>query len=143
MLRYKLDDLPSNADDAELQAIQFGAKKVNDQFQAASALANTFVVNADQAIATGAMARLKFVENSLGAVTSKNERIVAGLKEASNLLTEYSQTLTKLIENTKRVNQLVADMTNSADAIVKGASALKADLLADQQRLEGQSNAAI
>ena len=29
MLRYKLDDLPSNADDAELQAIQFGAKKVN------------------------------------------------------------------------------------------------------------------
>ncbi len=27
-LRYKLDDLPSNADDAELQAITFGAKKV-------------------------------------------------------------------------------------------------------------------
>src|SRR3954470_11772981 len=29
-LRYKLDDLPSNADDSELQAIQFGAKKVAD-----------------------------------------------------------------------------------------------------------------
>src|ERR1700681_4100844 len=28
MLRYKLDDLPSNADDTELQAIEFGAKKV-------------------------------------------------------------------------------------------------------------------
>jgi hypothetical protein len=27
MLRYKLDDLPSIADDAELQAIQFGSKK--------------------------------------------------------------------------------------------------------------------
>ena len=27
-LRYKLDDLPNNADDAELQAITFGAKKV-------------------------------------------------------------------------------------------------------------------
>ncbi len=143
MLRYKLDDLPSNADDAELQAIQFGTKKVIDQFQSASALANTFVINADQAIATGAMARLKFVENSLGAVSSKNERIVAGLKEASGLLTEYGQTLGKLIENTRKVDQLVAEMTNSADAIVKGASAMKADLLEDQQRLERQSNAAI
>jgi hypothetical protein len=27
MLRYKLDDLPSVADDAELQAIQLGSKK--------------------------------------------------------------------------------------------------------------------
>ena len=33
-LRYKLDDLPSNADDSELQAITFGAKKVAEQFQA-------------------------------------------------------------------------------------------------------------
>ena len=82
-LRYKLDDLPSNADDSELQAIQFGAKKVNEQFQAASALANTFVINADQAVAASAMARLKFVENSLGAVTSTNDRIVVGLKEAN------------------------------------------------------------
>jgi methyl-accepting chemotaxis protein len=143
MLRYKLDDLPSNADDAELQAIQFGTKKVNDQFQAASALANTFVINADQAIAAGAMARLKFVENALGAVNSKNDRIVAGLKEASTLLDEYRQTLAKLIENSKKVDQLVADMTNSADAIVKGSTATKADLLADQQRLERESNAAI
>ncbi len=143
MLRYKLDDLPSNADDAELQAIQFGAKKVNDQFQAAAALASTFVINADQAIATGAMARLKFVENSLGAVTSTNDRIVAGLKEANGLLAEYRETLARLIENTRKVDSLVADMTSSADAIVKGASAMKTDLLADQQRLERQSDAAI
>ncbi len=143
MLRYKLDDLPSNADDSELQAIQFGAKKVNDQFQSATALANTFVINADQAIATGAMARLKFVENSLGAVTSQNERIASGLKEANSLLAEYRETLAKLVENTKKVDQLVAAMTNSAEAIVKVASEMKADLLADQQRLERQSNAAI
>ena len=41
MLRYKLDDLPSNADDSELQVIQFGAKKVIEQFQAVTALAST------------------------------------------------------------------------------------------------------
>src|SRR5580704_17375868 len=86
MLRYKLDDLPSNADDAELQAIQFGAKKVNDQFQAAIALANTFVINSDQAVAASAMARLKFVENSLHAISSRDEKIVQGLKEAAALL---------------------------------------------------------
>ena len=82
MLRYKLDDLPSNANDAELQAIQFGAKKVADQFQAVTALANTFVINSDQAVAASALARLKFVDNSLHAIPSSDEKIVQGLKEA-------------------------------------------------------------
>ncbi len=62
-LRYKLDDLPSNADDDEMQVITLGAKKVTEQFQAVTALANTFVVNSDKAVATSALARLKFVEN--------------------------------------------------------------------------------
>jgi len=142
-LRYKLDDLPSNADDSELQAIQFGTKKVNEQFQAATALANTFVINSDQAIATGAMARLKFVENSMNAVSSKDAKIVQGLKEAAGLLDEYEQTLAKLIANSKEVDGLVAQMADSAEAIVKGASAMKAALLEDQQRLERESDAAI
>ena len=51
-LRYKLDDLPSNADEAELQAIEFGAKKVASQFQAVTALANNFVVNSDMKVAS-------------------------------------------------------------------------------------------
>ena len=143
MLRYKLDDLPSNADDSELQTIQFGAKKVNDQFQAAAALADTFVVNSDQAIATGAMARLKFVENALQAISSKDERIVQGLKEAAALLDEYRQALSKLIANAKEVDEAVADMTDSADEIVKLAGAMKADLSSDQQRLEQESDATI
>ena len=53
-LRYKLDDLPSNADEAELPAIEFGAKKVTAQYQAVTALANTFVINADQTVAASA-----------------------------------------------------------------------------------------
>src|SRR6478672_6741239 len=32
-LHYKLDDLPSNADEAELQVISLGSKKVYEQFQ--------------------------------------------------------------------------------------------------------------
>jgi methyl-accepting chemotaxis protein len=143
MLRYKLDDLPSNADDAELQAIQFGAKKVTDQFQAVTALANTFVVNSDKTVATSAMARLKFVENSLHAISSKDEKIVQGLKEAAALLDDYRQALTKLIDNSKEIEELVADMSDSAAAIMKFASAMKADLLSDQQRLEAESDASI
>jgi len=143
MLRYKLDDLPSNADDAELQAIQFGAKKVTDQFQAVTALASTFVINSDRTVATSAMARLKFVENSLHAISSKDEKIVQGLKEAAALLDDYRQALTKLIDNSKEIDELVADMSDSAAAIVKFPSAMKADLLSDQQRLEAESDASI
>ena len=142
-LRYKLDDLPSNADDLELQAIQFGAKKVTDQFQAATALANTFVINSDKAVAASAMARLKFVENSLHAISSKEEKILQGLKEASALLEEYRQALTKLIENSKEIDELTAEMTDSAAAIDKGAGAMKSDLVTDQKRLEAESHAAI
>jgi methyl-accepting chemotaxis protein len=143
MLRYKLDDIPSNADDSELQAIQFGTKKVTDQFQAANALANTFVINADQTVAASALARLKFVENSLRAISSKDEKVAQGLKEAAGLLEDYRQALTKLVDNAKEIDELVAEMADSAAAIVKGAGAMKADLLSDQQRLEAESDATI
>ena len=143
MLRYKLDDLPSNANDGEIQAIQFGVKKVIDQFQAVTALANSFVVNSDQAVAASAVARLVFVENSFLAVSSTDDKIVQGLKEASTLLQEYRQALTKLVENSKSVARLVAEMNESAAAIVKGASAMKADLVSEQQRLEAESDATV
>jgi len=143
MLRYKLDDLPSNANDAELSTIEFGAKKATAQFQAVTALANNFVINSDQAVAASALARLKFVENSLAAVSSTDEKIVQGLKEASALLEEYRQALGKLIENSKAIDGLVAEMADSATAIVQGASAMMADLLSDQQRLESESDAIV
>jgi methyl-accepting chemotaxis protein len=143
MLRYKLDDLPSNADDSELQVIQFGAKKVIEQFQAVTALASTFVVKSDQSVAASALARLKFVENSLNAILSTDQKIVQGLKDAAALLEEYRQSLSKLIENSKEIDELVAEMGDSATAIMQGANAMKADLLSDQQRLEAQSDATV
>jgi methyl-accepting chemotaxis protein len=57
------------------------------------------------------------------------------------LLDDYRQALTKLIDNSKEIDELVADMSDSAAAIVKFASAMKADLLSDQQRLEAESDA--
>jgi methyl-accepting chemotaxis protein len=143
MLRYKLDDLPSSASDAELSAVEFGAKKVTEQFQAVIALANTFVIDSDQAVATSALARLKFVENALNAISSRDEKILQAIKEAAALLEEYRQALNKLIANSKSVDELTAEMADSAAAIVQGASAMKTDLLSDQQRLESESDAIV
>jgi len=107
MLRYKLDDLPSNANETELQVIQFGAKKVTEQFQAVTALANTFVVNSDQTVAASAAARLKFVENALQAISSSDEKLLQGLKDATALLEDYRQALSKLVESSVLVEGLL------------------------------------
>jgi methyl-accepting chemotaxis protein len=143
MLRYKLDDLASNAAEAELPAVELGAKQVTAQYQAATALANTFVINSDQTVAASALARLKFVENSLRAISSTDEKIVQSVKEVSALLDEYRKSLGKLVENSKSIDELTAEMAESATAIMQGSGAMKAALLSDQQRLESESDASI
>ncbi|MGA7804582.1 methyl-accepting chemotaxis protein, partial [Bradyrhizobium sp.] len=140
MLRYKLDDVGSNAAEADLPAVELGVKQVNTQFQATVAIANTFVINFDQAVASSALARLKFVEHALLAISSDDEKVVAGLKEAGALLTGYRQALEKLVENAKLIDDLVTEMSGAAGAIGQGSSAMKADLVADQQRLEAYSD---
>ncbi len=142
-LRYKLDDLPSNADEEELQVITLGAKKVTEQFQAATALANTFVVNADQSVANSALARLKFVENALKAISTTNAKILDGIKEVSGMLEEYRRSLAMLIGNVKEIEGLIQEMTETAAEINKASAAMKSDLLADQKRLDAESDAAI
>jgi len=143
LLKYKLDDIGNNASDSEAQAIEFGTKQVNAQFQTASAAASNFILNSDQAVGASAMARLKFVENSLGAVYSMDDKIVAGLKEAKALLGAYRDALEKLIAKAKLVDDLVTEMSGSAGAILQGATAMKADLVAEQQRLDSESEATI
>jgi len=143
MLRYKLDDLASNAAEAELPAVELGAKQVTAQYQAATALANTFVINSDQTVATSALARLKFVENSLRAISSTDEKIVQSVNEVSALLDAYRKFLGKLVENSKSIDELTTEMAESAAAIMQGSGAMKAALLSDQQRLESESDASI
>jgi methyl-accepting chemotaxis protein len=143
MLRYKLDELPSNAGEAEQQAIDFVAKKASAELQTVTMFANNFVLTSDRAIAATALVRLKFVENSLQAISSGDEKIGQNLKEARALLEEYRQTLTKLIGNSKSTDELVADMADVRGDIVKGSNAMKASLLEDQQRLESESRTAV
>ncbi|MGN1287365.1 MAG: methyl-accepting chemotaxis protein [Bradyrhizobium sp.] len=146
-MRYKLDDLPSNADDSELQSIQFGAKKVADQLQSITGAVNTFVVNGDKTVASSALARLKFADNLVKGITSKDERITQSVKDITALLGEYREALAKLIANAKSIDELTVEMTvemtESAAAISQGAAAMKSDLLTDQKRLENESHAMI
>jgi methyl-accepting chemotaxis protein len=143
LLRYKFDDLASNAAEAELPAVELGAKQVTSQYLSVVTLANTFVINSDQTVATSALARLKFVENSLRAISTANDKIVAAITEISVMLEEYRETLSKLIANSKSIEELVAEMADSAAAITQGSNAMKADLLSDQQRLESESDATV
>jgi methyl-accepting chemotaxis protein len=143
MLRYKLDEVAGNAGEAELPAIELGVKQVIAQFQAATALANMFVVNSDQTVATGALARLKFVENAMHAISTDNDGIVQGLKDAAGLLDNYRKALNKLVDNAKSIQELTGEMSDSATAIQDGSSAMKAALIAEQQRIEAESDAAI
>jgi methyl-accepting chemotaxis protein len=138
-LRYKLDDIAANAAESD-PPVEIGAKQVGTQFQATVALANTFVINSEQGVASSTMARLKFVESSLRAISATDGKIIAGLKEAAAQLAEYRQALAKLIENAKGIDDLVTEMSGSAGAISQGAGAMKADLVSEQRRLEAQSN---
>jgi methyl-accepting chemotaxis protein len=143
LLRYKLDDIAGNAAEAELPPVELGVKQVTAQLQGAAALANTFVINSDQTVAASAQARLKFVENSLQAISTSDDTIAAGLKEAAALLGEYQQALAKLVENAKLIEDLLTEMSGSAGIINQGSSAMKADLVADQHRFETESDATI
>src|SRR5204862_5970796 len=100
-------------------------------------------INSDKTVAASALARLKFVENSLKSITSKTEKVVADVKEVGGLLEEYRKSLAKLIDNSKEIDELTLEMTESAAAINKGSAAMKADLLADQKRLESESDSTI
>jgi methyl-accepting chemotaxis protein len=143
MLRYKLDDIGSLGTETDQSAVEFGTKNVTTQFQATAALVSNFVLSADPAAAASATARLKFVDNALRAIFSTNEKIVTGLKEAVKLLDDYRQAFAKLVDNNQQVDDLATRMSGSAGAIMRGASAMKADLVADQQRLEAEANATV
>ena len=74
-LHYKVDDLPSNADESEQPVIQSRRQEsLSSSFRPSTALVNTFVVNSDKTVAASALARLKFVENSLKSISVEERK---------------------------------------------------------------------
>jgi methyl-accepting chemotaxis protein len=142
-LDYKLDDLASVGAEVGLQDVEFQAKHIASQFQSIKIFSSTFVVNGDQTAATSTLSRLSFLENQLKGIPSSNEKVAAVAKEANSLLKTYREAFGKLVENKKTTDDLVTQMSGSAGAIMQGAGGMKADLVADQQRLEAASQTMI
>jgi methyl-accepting chemotaxis protein len=143
MLRYKFDDLINTGGEAELPAVEVAAKQVAGQYANVMTQVNTYALNFDAAVGNSAMARFKFVDIAVQAISADDERVAPKLKEIAGLLDEYRQAFAKLIENAKSISDLGAEMAESAAAITQGSKVMKADLLADQQRLEKESDATV
>ena len=142
-LEYKFDDLASTAKEAEQQAVEFQAKNITTQFQQIKIATNNFVASGNQSAATSTLSRLSFLDNGLKNIPAADEKIGPIVKEINALLATYRDALTKLMENRKQVDGLITEMGESAEEIIKGAGAMKAALVSDQQRLESESNASI
>ncbi len=142
-LEYKLDDLASTATDVDLPAVAFQAKSITTQFQAIKVFANNFVVSGDVSAATSTSSRLSFLENGFKNIPATNEKVEPIVKEMMALLKTYREAFAKLVANRKLITELTAEMGDSAEAIMKGAAAMKAALLADQTRFEAESNTTI
>ncbi len=98
-MRYKLDDLPSNAGTIPSWSRSSSApRRWPTSCSRSPGAVTTFVVNGDKSVAASALARLQFTENLLKAITSKNERISQAVKDVDALLSEYRAALAKLIE---------------------------------------------
>ena len=89
--------------------ITLGAKKVTEQFQAVTALANTFVVNADKSVAdqrAGAPEiRRERAEGDL--VDQRKDRWTASRKSPA-CWRNTGESLAKLIDNAKEIDELIA-----------------------------------
>ena len=142
-LEYKLDDLASTATELDLQAVAFQAKTITTQFQAIKVFAHNFVVSGDVTAATSTTSRLSFLENAFKNIPTTNEKVEPVVREMNTLLKTYREAFAKLIENKKKITELITEMNESAEDIMKGAAAMKAGLVSEKTRFDQESNATI
>jgi methyl-accepting chemotaxis protein len=143
MMRSKLEDMAEAAKDAGLAGVEFDISQITPRYLALTALVNTFLTDPNHLGAASAMSRGKFVENSLLAISTTDETIVADIKQTLGMLTDYQNAFATSAENSQSIDKLLVEMAQSAAAIEQGSIAMKSDLLSDQQRLESSSDATI
>jgi methyl-accepting chemotaxis protein len=143
MIETKLNEIARAASEAELKADEFEANRIISQFQAIKAQVATFTNNHYQAVAEGALTRIATIEGALGVFSATDPDIAAGRRELAKLLSDYRQSFSKLVDNFKLIEDLVTEMSGSAGAIMRGTTAIKADLVADQERLAQDSDAIV
>ncbi|MGN6287617.1 MAG: methyl-accepting chemotaxis protein [Afipia sp.] len=142
-LQYKFDDLINTATEDDISTVELGAKQAKAQFMATTAMANTFIINFDQTTAKSVVARLKFVEYSIKALSPDTVKIKSLLDEINTLFAAYRAGFDKLEEKSGKITQLMTEMNESAEQITRGSQVMKADMLTEQQRLESESKATV
>ncbi len=138
-VRYKFDDLADTAALAGLSGVQAVVKGVTTQFVAIAALANTFTVRPEQAAASNIVARIRFLQNALAPIQSDNEAVTEKVKEISELVKQYGDDFNTFVVNAKKIDDLSAELVMAGTAMAQLSDIMKADLSADQERLQTET----
>jgi methyl-accepting chemotaxis protein len=143
MLRSKIDDLGDTAMMAALPATEEQVKEITTQFVTATSVVNTYMAMADEKTASAASSRVKFLDSAIANIIPNNESITKKAKAIGADVKIYQGAFAKYVDNSRKVLGLSQKMTAIAETIVGLSAALKADMLAEQQRLEAESDATI
>ena len=143
ILRNKIDDLGDTAVMAGLTSVQDQMKEITTQFIMATSLVNTYIGKAEHKTSNAAQARIKFLQNQYATVYANDDKINAKMKDIVGDTKLYADAFDKFVANTRTIDDLVKEMSESATEITKLSSAMKADMLAEQQRMDAESDKTI
>ena len=139
MLRQRLEDLADTATLADMSSLQNGAKEAGTQFVAAAANVNMFVTRHDNLTANGADSRLRMIETTLTSLHTDDANIKKKITGITELLATYRKAFSAIVENAKKIEALVKDMSSLTDAIAKDAETIKLSSTADERRIQGDT----
>jgi methyl-accepting chemotaxis protein len=143
MLRQRLEDLADTATLADMASLQSGAKEAGTQFVAASANVNMFVTRHDNLTANGADSRLRMIDTTLNSLHTDDANVKKKITAISNQLTGYRKAFAAIVENGKKIEGLVKEMSSVAEAIVMDAETIKISSTADERRIQGETESLV
>jgi methyl-accepting chemotaxis protein/CHASE3 domain sensor protein len=143
MLRQKLEDLADTATLADLASLQNGAKEAGTQFVAAAANVNMFVTRSDNLTANGADSRLKMIDTTLTSLHTDDAGIKKKIMAITDQLGVYRKAFTAIVENAKKIEGLVKEMSSVTEAITKDAETIKISSTADERRIQGETESLV
>ena len=136
MLRYKLEDLSDSAGLAGAASLQTSIVDSTTQLISASASANTFAARPDMSIANGALARITFIQKTFAGFTATNDSLKTKMSDIAAMLEAYRASFAKLIDNSKAIAVLVADMNRFASGMIENSKAMKNAVVAEQETID-------
>lgn len=139
MLRQRLEDLADTATLADMQSLQNGAKEAGTQFVAAGANVSMFVLRHDNLTANGADSRLRMIDTTLTSLHTDDAGIKKKISAITEMLTTYRNAFGKIVDNSKKIDVLVKEMSSLTDAIAKDAETIKLSSTADERRIQSDT----